>query len=589
MELFKALITTHPEHDKRCSYWRKLKQLTQGGSALSIEEKSDLLVNPASREKDVVESRAKVATYEPIMGTIILKMVSQLLRDEAIYTGSNDKFWVDKFFKYGAIDPLSPSGKITFHQFLAKAVYCALTQGMVIAHVDTPATPEARNLAEQRAMGGDEPYLILRDRGDLWDWSCGDTGFDFVKLHSYHEEKKGWSDPIDRYHEFLIYDRQESGRILASCYQVRLVNDPDGDRPFGDKDLKSYGAKDVIIDSKFENQEIFNLGSVFEFPVVTLEFEGAMWIADQLKDLQVAQFNAGASGDWAGYSTNYAMPVITMADGSQGQHFNDNPLRFTKVGNGHFLELKPGMAIDWFQRDVAGIKLAYDREEQYRQRMFAYIHQISSIVAAGYVQQSGESKKEDRRALDILLEVYGQKIRQYAAQILRVAAIAHGEDVTWTIQGFSDYDSETLEESLAEYLSIDQAGIDSPTLKKEAQKVIARRYAAEYGIDDRIINQIIEELDQLPFHLSVDELEAVTELIQGVSNGIPPQLALGLLQASNYLPDYLFKIATEAFEEMGYGEEPEENETEDDNGETEEEDDSDGESDDAEGDSDDND
>lgn len=594
-DFYKTLISTHPDHDHGCEYWKRLTKLTAGGRSVGIEEKSKLLVNPASREKDIIEARAKVATYEPVMGTIVLKMVSQLLRDESIYTGSDDPYWNEKFFPMGTIDPKAPSGRVGFHRFLTMATYQALTQGMAIAQVDTPSTPEARNLAEQRAMGGNEPYLILRDRGDLWDYCTSEKGFEFVKLHSYHESKKSWDDPLDRCHEFLIYERQSNNKVWASCYEVRLMDDEDGKKPFGDRDLHLYTQGDIRIETKFEKQEIFNLGDRFEFPVITMEFNGAMWLADQLENLQVAQFNTGASGDWANYSTNYAMPVVTMADGSQGQHFNDNPLRFFKMGNGHFLELKPGMRLDWFQRDVAGIKLAYDREAQYRQRMFDYINQISSIVAAGYLHQSGESKKEDRRALDILLEVYGQRIKEFAQQVLEVAAIAHGEIVDWTIQGFSDYDSETLEESLAEYLAIDQAGIDSPTLRKEAQKVIARRYGSEYGLDDKSMDVVVEELDQSPFHLTVQELAAVTELIQGVSNGIPPQLALGLLKASNYLPDYLFDAAVKAFEEMGYGEEPEEMEEseemedEEDNGETKEENEGDGESDDVEGGSGDND
>lgn len=564
-QLYKALLAKHPDYEAKTSYWELLGKMAAGGCQIGLREKIELLICPGTTDPDLLRNRAEVAVFEPTMGGIITKMVSQLCRDEAIYQGSDDEYY-QEFLKSGYVSSDSEAGRASFHRFLVDCLYCSLVKQIQIAQVDTPSSDKpASNMEEEKAAGGYDAYVIKHDRAALWDWQTDKRGLTFAKLHFYREEKKDWRSPSMPVHEFLIFERLDDDSVVSSKYIVKpkkefidarfkadvpVTNDAAAELESSlsvkqlkkDRDcLEKTPFDKVEVTKVFERKECFYATGkdgkkIYKFPIIVKRLPSAMCIGDQLYDLQRGAFNMGSSGNWAEKATNYSMPVYEPPSGVDANvKWNGNPLEFKKQGAGYYMEIAPGSKLHAYKlHSQQEIQLAWDREQVYKQRMLDVVQQISTIAAASYIPQSGESKKEDRRSLDILLEVYGQYIREFAKDVLDVVAIARNEVVDWTVQGFSDYDSEGLEESLKEYLAIDQAGIDSPTLRREAQKTLARRYAQEYGLSDEKIKEVTDELDKEPFHLNVDELEAVGNIWSTMA--YPPEKLTEIMQAANYIP-----------------------------------------------------
>lgn len=552
----KQLTYRHPEHEKYAERWMLLSALAEGGCAVDETVKKKLLINPDDADPEVYNTRIRLAPYEPVMGSILMKLVSQITQDQASYEGSTDTFWEDEFFPNGVLSDEESDPRQSLHSLLIREMLQGLVQGKMIAQVDT-VSASGQTLAEQQANGGDQPYVVLRRREDLWDWSSDNQGLIYAKLHSYREEKTSWDGKPRRLHEFQIYQRELNGRITTSIYTVRnaqddKVTDAASYMPFDMKALLGLSEANASIEAKVENQPIFSTTSgLFRFPVICRSIPKPLVIADQAYDLVKSHYNHVAGGEWALVQTNYGMPVFTGVDAPH-EEGNDNPARFQKAGNGFWWELPPGVDCKWFVRPGNDIQLSLDYQDRQKQKMLDLVHKIAETAANAYAMrmQSGESKKEGRRDLDILLEVYGEELRGFAKSVLDAASIARNEDTDWEVQGFTDYNTTGLMEALQEYTALDQAGIDSPTLKRESRVAIASKAMMSLNLPPTIVGTVREEIDQdSPFTL---QPEGISALIQLASvNYISPgdlhkifQLA-GIIPADIDLVDLLRNLGLE--------------------------------------------
>jgi len=186
------------------------------------------------------------------------------------------------------------------------------------------------------------------------------------------------------------------------------------------------------------------------------------------------------------------MPVITGVDSD-----SDDPLIGRKVGEGYYLTLKTGQDITSFERNGTSIETAIAYRNEIKRDIYDVLQQIAMAASDGtsVIARSGESKKEDRRPEEILLERYGQAMKEFILQILKPAAIAHREDVNWEVSGYDDYLTFSIEELLADMGLLDQADIPSPSFKKEMQKVTIKRFARRYDIDSDAVERAIAEID----------------------------------------------------------------------------------------------
>lgn len=489
MELLESLKYRHPEHRKYADYWQTLSYVVDGGDLMTVEEKLALLPNPDGRPLEVMEERAKLASYCNKIAPILSRFNSELFRCPGVPVGSENPFWADEFFPCAGLIDDDDDARSSFSTILRESMMMALTTGKAIAQVDVKAGNNSLSLADQKASGELNPYVVLHHRTALWDWACGLSGFTFTKIHQFRISRDTWySDPIPE-HIFTIYYRQGE-KIYTSKYIVRKIprGKPVSPMPF----IEGCDRKDVTIDAVLEDQEIFNMGGRFEFPIITLTLPRSLWMASQLFDCQRSYFNQTAALEYALYTNNYSIPIITGVDDE-----SDDPLRGKRVGDGYYLTLKTGQAITNFERSTSTVDNAIKYRSEIKRDIYDILQQIamSASDGAAIIARSGESKKEDRRPEEILLERYGQIIKEYIIQILNCAAIAHREVIQWDVVGYDDFLGFSMAELLTDMVGIESANIPSPTFNKEVIKHFIKRAGRIYDLDEEAITTALAEVD----------------------------------------------------------------------------------------------
>lgn len=541
-KLIQSLLRRHPRHIKNLDRWRLLEALSEGGEKVSNEVKAKILFNPSTRSPDVIKERVKAAPFKNLLGGVMLKIVAQLMREDPIYSSptiDTDPFWKEEFFPASAILPGDTDGRASFNTMLARAMLHALMTKMALVQVEDKPTPGATNRKEQLQGGSLKPYLMLRSVADAWDYAIDRNGFVFVKLHCYKEERDQWDKQPIRVHEFQIYQRDSSGGVRSSVYRMTYRKDAQRKagqayEPFDIYNPASLESKmrDIEVQTVVQDVQIFqDRNGKTKFPVVALTLPPQLWLADQLLDIQVSHFNARAGAEFALHSTNYAMPVLT-ADKSVDEDYGDR-VGSKKFADGFFLPLEPGVKMEWFERQGSGIERALSYCKELKGEIVECIYQISNEAANSYpgIARSAESKKADERQQEILLLVYGHLLKEFAKQILEVASIAHDEtDTEWQVRGFDHFMKATLEEEVIEYKAIDETGLESPTLKQEAQKALMRNFANRLDIDKDRIAEMEKELEKYPFELPPDKASVL------ISADMPLPLLLATFKRAGYFP-----------------------------------------------------
>lgn len=390
---------------------------------MTDEMKRKLLPNPDGRPEAVMKERVKLATYCNKIAPILSRFNSELFKNPATPTGSDDPFWSEQFFTGGALLDGDDDGRASFNTFLMQAMMTALTTGKAVAQIDT---------------------------------------------------------------------RIANGAVFTSKYVVRKI-ERDSKPPLPKPFISSVSERDISIEANIEGAPIFNVGGKFEFPVVTLTLPKALWMAAQLFDCQKSYFNQTAALEYALYSNNFAMPVITGVDD------DEDPLQGRLMGDGYYLTLKSGQGITTFERSGASIQTAIGYRAEVKRDIYDVLQQIAMSAADGasIIARSGESKAEDRRPEEILLERYGQVVKEFIVQVLKPAAIARGEIVDWQVTGYDEFLGFSITELLTDMEGIATANIPSPTFKKEIQKHFIKRAARVYDLEQNAVQKALEEIDQI--------------------------------------------------------------------------------------------
>lgn len=494
LSLVNALRFRHKEHRCFAEYWDLLSAIVEGGDRITDEIKLKLLPNPDGRPEEVMQERIKLATYCNKIAPILARFNSELFKNPGVPIGSNDGFWADSFFPNGALLQCDDDGRASFTTFLQEAMMMALTTGKAIAQIDTIASKGAISLAQQKEYGELNPYVVLHPRSALWDWEADRHGFKFAKLHQFRIFRESWNSKPTPEHVFTLYNRNDD-KVYTSKYIARKRNNDQRpfttysyDQPF----IENCAEKEIVIETVIENQPIFNVNGIFEFPIVTLSLPKVLCMGAQLLDAQKSYFTQTAALEYAMYTNNYAIPVVTGVDDE-----SDDPLKGKRVGDGYYLTLKTGQNITNFERSNVTIDNAIKYRAEIKRDIYDIVQQIamSASDGAAIISRSGESKREDRRSEEILLEKYGQIVKEFILQVLRPASIAHGELVNWSITGYDDFIGFSLAELLQDLDLIKKVNIPSEAFNKEIYKHFVKRAGRVYDLDEQVINLAITEIE----------------------------------------------------------------------------------------------
>jgi hypothetical protein len=490
-----SLKYRHAEHRNNAAYWQLLEATIEGGDKVSDSIKRELLPNPDGRPEAVIRERIKLATFINKISPILNRFNSELFSRPGIPTGSNDPWWKEKFFAMGGLLDDDDDARANFNNYLQRSMHNALATGKAIAQIDTRVSAYPNNKGTQQRIGELDPYVILHPRTALWDWDNSSEGFNFVKLQQFRLVRENWENSPIPEHIFTIYFRNGS-RVLVSKYRVRLRNNKEKlVTPF----IERVEEKDIVIipdnanGVSLENQEIFNIGGYFKFPVVTLTLPTPLWMGSQLFECQKSYFRQTAAIEYALYTGNYGILTINNVEDE-----TEDPLAGRQIGDGYYLCLKEGQSINWLERSGGTVTTAINYRAEIKRDIYDTLQQIAMSAADGasILSRSGESKKEDRRPEEILLLKYGELVKEYSKNILDCASVARGERVEWEVKGYDDFLTAGLTDVLADYAGIATANIQSQTFKKELQKHLITQAAKAMDMNPDAVQKSIDEIDQ---------------------------------------------------------------------------------------------
>lgn len=504
MPTLKQLTKKHATYALEVDRWTLLEKLVAGGKRVDLETKKSLLLNPDGRPANIIESRAKGAPYVNILGGALQRVVAQLFQEPANFEGSKDEFWTEWLDSKAFVLDGDDDSKASFTLGLKKAAMSAFTTGKAIAEISTKYSGEATNLKQQKELGELDPYVVVLPQSAMWDWDVDAGGFRYVKICRYRLEKKSWTDVDVPVYSFTIYERQQN-KIVVSQYEIRPKPDKEQYRtnPASFK-LETAKEDDVIISPvevggvSYENVEIFNFNGKFDFPIKTLTFPPELCIGDQLMDLCIEFFRVRAGILWKFQTVLFSMPVVELPSGveSVDEIWGKNQ----KLGDGFFLPVPNGTRITTLDMGGGGIPIAVNYLEKIAADLLNQLQQISTSAASSNsgLGRSAEKTREDKKPEVSMLEVTGMEIALFADAVLDCCAIARGENIDWTVDGFNNYLGEGVAEMLSDIELMLKEAINVPTLRRETMLKAAAAYGKKYNFADDKNKAIADEIEALP-------------------------------------------------------------------------------------------
>ncbi len=504
----KTLVETSLEWTENHDYWRLLDRMIKGGSRLGISDRAMLITPPHQQDYQTLQPRIAGSRYENVIGSITKKLRGQVMAtDVLINHESKDEFWDSQFIKKGCF---IKGKQASFVKLLSEACLCAFTQGKAYVVVDV--NPET-----------EKPFAALVKRDCVLDESWTKGEMEFTKIVDSNVRKESWKDKAQIVHTFLIYEMID-GAYYQSEYSISKDMKGNGECEFKSiEDTQGYSVESVVSErqmySKVVDGEIISPS-----PVIELDFEEGMWIADSLYDSQRSLFNQITGSEWALSSTNFAM--LTFLDVMDEE---DLKSRFGNAGDGYWFSLPKEVRAEWLTRDPKGIELSINYAEKLKREMHQEVEVIIQNIAATALSRSGESKREDRRYLEIFLKSIGSVMRDFGQEILDTAFVANDEEPTANLTGFENYDVDSLLKDLEEYRQSEKI-FRSKTFTVEGQKALSSKSAASIGIPAEKWGQIKEEIEHNTNLLSEAQQEMIKDLI--VAGQVPLEAGLRELKRS---------------------------------------------------------
>lgn len=227
-----------------------------------------------------------------------------------------------------------------------------------------------------------------------------------------------------------------------------------------------------------------------ELPVARLELPAGLWLMRKLHDPAVSALRARNDLDWGLHRGAHSLLAIT------GAWESAQPT----LGPGYWLQLYRDQhgADEAKFIEPSGASLTILAEDLKARRDDLYrVAQQMALAADGQSTQmarSGESKKRDYQATEIVLAAYADLVRGFIADTVRLVARARRVEAAPTIKGLDGWQNESLDVFLAALAQATEAKQLSPTFRKLAARRQAERILGA-EVDPEELQEIRDEIE----------------------------------------------------------------------------------------------
>lgn len=506
MPTYKILNQTHHEynHDKL----ERLEALYQGGDEL-LENISLFIPQKPGEHPQVYADRCSHASYINYMAEIIDYYASNLFSKPLAVIPAADATdpstlgqSVDDNDFYQQFSADANLAGDSFSTMLKMILTDTLTYGYGYVGVDFPLLEQMpSNLAEEEEMGASRAYLYCVDVESVINWEMDDFGkFKWVVLKKCYCPQEGPFTQVDKkIHQFKVWT-MENGFAKWQQFEIetKLNREP---KPSDEVPLVAEGTT-----------------SFHEIPILCLEVEKGLWIGNKIGNLVADHFKLRTSLLHAQARSLYAMPYYKQGaefDGSGAlSHINEDVHRGNKGARAFaskgFAILGPNDEVGFMEPEGKAYELINKEINELSDEIHRVVHQMANSIKSQTqaLSRSAASKDLDNRATEIILQEYGNTVREFAKQVYICISEARNENIVWTPVGLSNYQVVDKEMLIKEAMAL-QGAIDIPsdTFKKAYYTRLANSLVPNVPPETQLtIQQEIEEaVDSGHFEIEEEE------------------------------------------------------------------------------------
>lgn len=221
-------------------------------------------------------------------------------------------------------------------------------------------------------------------------------------------------------------------------------------------------------------------------PFVPVCAPPGMWLMGILGDVQRRIFEISNAFDSALNGAAYPTAV----------HEKHDPKSEPKITPGGLAEIGPNEKLYWIAPPAAPFDALSNREKMLIQELGRLAAQMAYGVdsnAPAALGRSAESKAADQQSTIVCLREFGRVIREALQVALQICADGIGFDAQISVEGFSEFSDDSISELVAALKEITELGINSPRLKAELQKSLAKKLLP--GAASSVMDAIQKDLD----------------------------------------------------------------------------------------------
>jgi hypothetical protein len=449
----------HPKFTHHVRTLRMYRDLYAGGFEFKLRA-AHYLQQRQKEPRDIYAERLQRVFYENYIGSIVDWYTATLFRREPSlqFEGGLES---DRSFLVEFIQDCDLRGtKLSY--FFKGCLTEALVTGESHVLIDFPlATQQARNRAEEDAIGLSRAFLVRYSAEELINWSCDDRGdYDWVVLRTEAERQLSVDSPeIVKETRWTYYDKSE--------YRIyRRVQRTDGT---GDILMVDRGPHAMARQNRV--------------PLVSLRLNDGLWLLNKAAHLQLEHFNKSNSLGWAITMGLFAMPVI-YSDREWNQI----------VGESYYIQLGASDRFGWTEPDGKVYQIAADNLEVLKEEIYrvCYLSQVSGQGLTGRAQ-SALSMQIEFTVTQEVLRAYAGIVKECIGKVLSSISEARQDGVQLYVAGMDEMDINDFGTDLDQASKLLQLNIQSPALRKQIFQRLALKYLSDARQDTK--DQIAQEID----------------------------------------------------------------------------------------------
>ena len=354
--------------------WSVMAAVTNGTNYLRDMSETYLPQEPRE-DDDAYQTRVDRSVLSPYTSRLIETAAGAILRKPIHIEG--DPYWLELAQN---IDGLGSN----INEYARRALVSSLTYGHSAILVDYPAASEARNLAEERAMGR-RPYFVHVDAPQIWGWrkEPGTNRLLQVRIHDYDVR------PLNEFGEEQV---EEMRVIYPGRYDLYTL----GQELVEFTATGGYSLTEIPLVPIYSNRRGLLVSQPPLLDIANLNITHYQRQADLIHALHIA-----------------AMPTLVL----EGW---DDTTGSATMGVNYAIAMQPGNKAYYVQADATSFDAQMAELESLASQMSTL--GVTKLFGQKFVAESAEAKRIDQAQSNSVLSIISQELESALNQAFAFAA-----------------------------------------------------------------------------------------------------------------------------------------------------------------------